>query len=331
VTTVRRPAVSVVIPLYEKGETVGRALASVLAQSYRDFELVVVDDGSTDEGPSVVRACADERVRVVTQANAGVSAARNRGIAETTGGLVAFLDADDRWEPDFLETILRLRATCPSCSMFATRYAVVSPGGLSRPSRIRGVRPGPWEGVLEDYFGVASVSEPPVCTSAVAITRDALREVGGFAAGVTSGEDLLMWARVAALHSVAWCSVPKASVWPPPQINARPDRLPQLPDVVGPALAHLCAAAAPGRRSGLRRYVALWHRMRGVVWLNVGELERARGEFRESFCHDRTLRVAALNFLTWLPGRVRLYRLLSTGSVPRERRSPGTSDTAGAK
>jgi glycosyltransferase involved in cell wall biosynthesis len=314
-TPERRTAVSVVIPLYEKGETIGRALDSVLAQGCRDFELIVVDDGSTDAGPSVVRACSDPRVRMVTQAHAGVSAARNRGLAETTGDLVAFLDADDRWESDFLETILRLREKFPSCSMFATRYEVVSPGGLSQPAHIRGVQPQPWEGILEDYFGVAAVSEPPVCASAVAITRAALLRAGGFAAGATSGEDLLMWARVAAHNPVAWCSVPKVSVWPPAAINARPDRLPQLPDVVGRALADLYDAAAPGRRVSLRRYVALWHRMRGVVWMNVGDLERAREEFRASARLDRTIRVAALNLLTWLPGRVRLYRLLSSGTA----------------
>ena len=330
-TTVRRPAVSIVIPLYEKGETVGRALASVLAQGYCDFDLLFVDDGSTDAGPSVVRACADPRVRMVTQANAGVSAARNRGIAETTGDLVAFLDADDRWEPDFLETILRLRGKFPSCSMFATRYDVVSPGGRSRSAYIRGVRPEPWEGILDDYFGIAAVSEPPVCTSAVALTRAALRETGGFAAGVTSGEDLLMWARVAAFHPVAWCSVPKVSVWPPPGINARPNRLPQLPDVVGRGLADLNKAAGPGQRAGLRRYEALWHRMRGVVWLNVGELARAREEFRESARLDRTFRVVVLRLLTWLPGRVWLYRFLSTGAVPRERRSAVGPDEASGR
>lgn len=306
-------AVSVVMPLYEKGETVGRALASVLAQSCGNFDLVVVDDGSTDAGPSIVRACADPRVRVITQANAGVAAARNRGIAETTGELVAFIDADDRWEPDFLETVLRLREKFPACGMMATRYAVVSPDGRTRPSFVSGVDSGAWEGILDDYFGVAAASEPPVWTSAVAITRAALNEAGEFEVGVTSGEDLLMWARVAARHPVAWCSVPKACFWPPPAINARPNRLPQTPDVVGHGLAALLREAGPAQRTGLRRYVALWHRMRGVVWMHVGELGRARAEFRASARLEPTLRLAVLFTLTLLPGRVALYRYLRRG------------------
>jgi hypothetical protein len=308
------------MPLYQKGATVERAIASVLAQTVGDFELVVVDDGSTDAGPALARACRDRRVTVVGQANAGVAAARNRGIAATAGDLVAFLDADDRWEPDFLETILRLRGAFPHCAMFATRYRVVAPDGWSRPARVRGVPAGAWEGVLGDYFAVAAASEPPVWTSAVAITRAALLEAGCFAVGVSSGEDLLLWAQVAARHPVAWCGVPKAWFWPPAAVNARPNRLPQVPDVVGSGLTRLLREAQGGERDSLLRYVALWHRMRGVVWLHAGEPVRARAEFRESARHAWTPRAAVLSLLTWIPGRTALYRLVGTGGAAGRRR-----------
>ena len=95
--------VSVIIPLYNKEPYVRRALSSIRAQTFEDFEVIVVDDGSTDEGARAVESFDDARVRLVHQQNAGPGAARNRGIAEARGELLAFLDADDEWTPTYLE------------------------------------------------------------------------------------------------------------------------------------------------------------------------------------------------------------------------------------
>src|SRR3954469_12256948 len=97
------PEVSVVIPAYNAAQTVGAAVDSVLAQTFGDFELIVVDDGSRDDTAEVVRARKDPRVNCVRTENGGVSAARNRGLDLAAGSLVAFLDADDAWQPAKLE------------------------------------------------------------------------------------------------------------------------------------------------------------------------------------------------------------------------------------
>ena len=114
--------ISIVIPLWNKAPYVGRCLDSVAAQTYRDFEAVVVDDGSTDDGPERVAAYADGRIRLVRQPNGGVAVARNRGVSEARGEWVAFLDADDEWAPDHLATLVDLMARYPHCGMVSASY-----------------------------------------------------------------------------------------------------------------------------------------------------------------------------------------------------------------
>ncbi len=96
------PSVSVVIPLYQTERYVAEAVQSVLAQTFDDFEVLVIDDGSFDRGPEIVRAITDKRVRIITQINRGLAGARNTGIRESVGNYVAFLDADDLWHPQKL-------------------------------------------------------------------------------------------------------------------------------------------------------------------------------------------------------------------------------------
>jgi len=100
--------VSVIIPLFNKAPHIERALFSVAAQTYRDFELIVVDDGSTDEGPRIVEAFNDLPIYLIRQENAGPGAARNSGLELAQGELVAFLDADDEWLPNYLSESVRL-------------------------------------------------------------------------------------------------------------------------------------------------------------------------------------------------------------------------------
>src|SRR5437762_2348532 len=89
--------ISIIIPLFDKSAYIERALASIAAQTFDDYEVIVVDDGSRDDGPAKVRDWNDARVRLIQQPNAGPGAARNRGIAEARADWLAFLDADDEW------------------------------------------------------------------------------------------------------------------------------------------------------------------------------------------------------------------------------------------
>jgi len=193
--------VSVVIPLYNKERHVARAVQSVLDQTYGDLEVIVVDDGSTDGGADVVEAIHDPRVKLIRQENAGVSAARNRGIAEARAELLAFLDADDEWLPGFLETILRLNRSCPECGAYATAYDVVKMDGARRTRDLKGLPAPPWEGVIPNFFRCSPV---PLWISAAAVPRRVFDAVGVFPVGIQPGEDNDLWCRIAVRYPIAF-------------------------------------------------------------------------------------------------------------------------------
>lgn len=199
-----KPAVSVVIPLYNKAPYIERAIRSVLAQTRAAFEVIVVDDGSTDGGAAVVERFADPRIRLITQENRGASAARNRGIRESEAEIVAFLDADDEWYPAFLDTVLDLCRRYPGAGAYATAYAIYNPDGERRVASIAAVPPAPWSGLLPNYFEAATLGEPPVSASSVAIPAAVLEEVGGFAEGHWWGEDVDLWGRIAFHYPIAF-------------------------------------------------------------------------------------------------------------------------------
>ena len=197
------PRFSVVIPFYNKRAHIGRAVASVLGQGVRDLELVVVDDGSTDGGGDVVAAIDDPRLRLLRQPNQGVSAARNRGIAETTGPHIALLDADDEWAPGFLGEIDALVGEFPQAIIHATAYRLAA-GGHSRPmSNWKAMGGGP-EHRLIDYLDCLARDVFPFSASSVCVGRVAFERAGGFEPGLAVGDDVLMWIRLAQQGMVAW-------------------------------------------------------------------------------------------------------------------------------
>jgi glycosyltransferase involved in cell wall biosynthesis len=273
------PSISVIIPLYNKEKNVSKALSSVLAQTMSDFEIIVVNDGSTDKGPDLVRAIQDPRIKIIDQENSGVSVARNRGIEESRAELIAFLDADDEWEPDFLEAIIRLRNKFPSCDVFATNYSFRRANNYSRSTIIRGLPNEFSEGILNDYFKIASQSDPPLWTSAVAVTRKAIETVGGFPVGVTAGEDLLTWARLAVKYDISYSVEPKAYHWEPVEFSGRPGRVFNVPDIVGQELQCLLNGT---KSKGLKDYIALWHRMRASSYLRLGQRVSAIKEIQKA-------------------------------------------------
>ena len=187
-----RPAVSVVIPTYSHRETVGETLDSVFAQTFRDIEVVVVDDGSTDGTAELLRPLAEQgRLRYVRQANAGQSVARNRGLHEARGAFIAFLDDDDLWPPDKLEwQVAALRAR-PDAVLVYGEPRYLHPDGRLVERRRRE----PWpEGDVYPQIRLANWIATPGQTL---IRADVLRELGGFDAAIWGADDWELYIRLA--------------------------------------------------------------------------------------------------------------------------------------
>lgn len=270
---------SVVLPLYNKEATVMRAIQSVLNQTVQDFEILVVNDGSTDKGPDVVAEIRDPRIRLIHQVNQGVSAARNKGIDEAKYDLIAFLDADDEWHPEFLKTTRQMLLNHPHCALYATRYFLKTPSGFQTPALVRGLSEN-FEGILNNYFQIAVSGAPPVWSSATCVRKNALLVIGGFPVGVKSGEDLLTWARIAARYQVAY-SMKCLSIFyqtTAETYETLPSRVPEDNDVVGNELIKLLVLVQPDQNIFLRRYCAHWHKMRASCYLRLTMRKKARNE-----------------------------------------------------
>ena len=236
---------SIIIPLYNKAPYVRKALESVFAQTYTDFELIIVDDGSTDDSACIVQQFIDERlkvkgerdevkgyrlkvkgeedseaetnasnlspityklsVRLITQSNAGVSAARNSGVATSSGDYIAFLDADDWWEPTYLEKMAQLIKDYPNAGLYASNYVYYKPGKTR--VAVNNIETGYFNYPKAYYEGSAM----PIWTGAAMIPRKVFEEMGGFPLGIKLGEDFLLWSKIAMQYKVAFLN--EALAW----------------------------------------------------------------------------------------------------------------------
>ncbi|MEN6509928.1 MAG: glycosyltransferase family A protein, partial [Smithella sp.] len=196
--------VSVIIPLYNKKNYIGRTIQSVLEQTIRDFEIIVVDDGSLDGSSDVVKSFHDNRIQLFSQKNQGVSAARNNGVKKAAADFLAFLDADDEWLPNHLQTLLRLRNNYPDAGAFTTAYSILEAGEKIRPTRYIAIPAYPWEGLIPNYFKSAVLGDSPMNSSSIGIPRIVFNEFGGFPEGAWWGEDTDLFGKIALKYPIAF-------------------------------------------------------------------------------------------------------------------------------
>jgi glycosyltransferase involved in cell wall biosynthesis len=189
--TMPAASVSVVIPCFDQGRYLGEAIASALAQVRADVEVIVVDDGSTDETPRV--AAAHPSVRYIRQANAGTAAARNRGLREARGELVLFLDADDRLRPDAIATGAAWLEAHPGAAFVAGHVWLIDADGVAGPQPVQDHEAPGYAALLRDNW----IWTPGV----VLYRRDAVEAAGGFDAGAGGSADYDLNVRLARRHA----------------------------------------------------------------------------------------------------------------------------------
>lgn len=201
---------SVIIPLYNKAPYVAKAIGSVLAQTCTNYELVIMDDGSKDDSYTLANKTIEghKQCHLYRQQNRGVSVARNNAVALSRGEYLCFLDADDWWEPTFLEEMSKLIEEYPDAGIYGSNYTIVNE--TKRKTRVANV--GVEQGFEKGYFNYCKVYAKtlamPLWTGAVCVPRKVFVEVQGFPNGVKLGEDFLLWIRIVLKYKAAFLNKP---------------------------------------------------------------------------------------------------------------------------
>lgn len=254
--------ITVVIPLYNKKDTITKALDSVLNQQVLPDEIIVINDGSTDGSEKEVENLNNPLITLVHQENKGVSAARNKGIELAKSEWIAFLDADDEWETNFLTEIKKLINENKGINAIGTNYFHKADNNLfiNPVRKIHYIK----NNSISNYFNFASFNTPPIWSSAICIKKSTLLKVNGFSENIKSGEDLLLWAKIATTTSWNYINKPLAVF----NRNTSTKRIPEYPDLVAKELKYLVKIETNIKtQKSIQKYLAFWYKIRTSQYL----------------------------------------------------------------
>lgn len=195
---------SIIVPLYNKAPYVRKALDSIVSQTFTDWECIIVDDGSTDNSAAVceefsnsLTLSSSNPIRLIRQPNSGVAKARNVGVENSHGEYLCFLDADDWWEPNFLEEMSRLIETYPDAGLYGCDYFYVKNGKKK-------IYPKDTEGYIDYCKVYTECGAMPIHPNGVIIPRKVFDEIGGFDPSVKMGEDFILFMQIVLKYKVAF-------------------------------------------------------------------------------------------------------------------------------
>ena len=203
------PKFTVVIPLYNKEHFIAETLQSVLDQSFRDFEVIVVNDGSTDGSLRIINTIQEARLKIINQDNQGLSTSRNTGIHLAKGSIIALLDADDLWHKDHLQTLDELATSFPEASFYGTGYQELYSNGKTVNPRYNLNSSDKFPGIVDDFF-LKSLNQPLVHPSSVAFTKEMALAINCFDPNITYTEDVDFYIRANLKYCFAYTPEPSA-------------------------------------------------------------------------------------------------------------------------
>ncbi|GAA3639339.1 glycosyltransferase family 2 protein [Flavivirga jejuensis] len=196
------PFFSVIIPLYNKETFIVKTIKSVLNQKFKDFEIIIVDDGSTDKSLELVSQFQDLRINIIQQKNKGVSVARNVGIEHANSKHIALLDADDTWYDNHLIELKKQIALFPEAGLYCNNYEIFHKKNMSRKAALNFNYQNECL-IVEDFFK-ASITNLVAWTSAVCFSKEKFNEIGGFDTKFKTAQDLDLWIRFALKYKVSF-------------------------------------------------------------------------------------------------------------------------------
>jgi glycosyltransferase involved in cell wall biosynthesis len=240
---IKQPLVSVIIPTFNRAWSIKRAIDSVFAQNYPKFELIVVDDGSMDETPGILSSYG-HAIRIISQTNSGVSAARNRGIAEASGKHIAFLDSDDFWLPKKLSAQVDFFSSHPDALICQTEEIWIKNGRRMNPKK-KHQKP---SGMIFS----ASLQLCLISPSAVMVRKNIFDEVGLFDEALPACEDYDLWLRITCRHPVHLIDMPLIV-----KTGGHPDQLSASPTLDKYRIASIVKILQSGRLTESQRKDAL--------------------------------------------------------------------------
>ncbi|WP_298239191.1 glycosyltransferase family 2 protein [uncultured Algibacter sp.] len=202
------PFFSVIIPLYNKEDYIEDTLKSVFNQSFKDFEIILIDDGSTDNSLQVVEQFNDNRLKVYTQNNQGASVARNFGIEKANSEYVALIDADDLWYEDHLQELKKLIDTFPQAGLFCNNYEINYNENFVKPATFNFDYNNECL-IVEDFFKANIINFIP-SSSSVTFSKKYFIDLGGYNTNFEIAEDIDLWIRFALKYKV--CFNPKITM-----------------------------------------------------------------------------------------------------------------------